>query len=61
MPTRRRTFLGLSAAGAAGPGAGMLGAGQALAGPATWGPSPRQAPAEPLAIGGRTAWDAALD
>jgi dipeptidyl aminopeptidase/acylaminoacyl peptidase len=64
MSIRRRTFLGLGAAGAAGVGAGMLGAGQALADPATRFPSPRrastkkavsprQAPTEPFAIGWR--------
>ncbi len=54
MTMRRRTFLGLSAAGAAGVGASLLGAGQALATPTR---HLLDAPAEPFAVGVREyAW-----
>ncbi|MEO3754551.1 alpha/beta hydrolase [Streptomyces sp. B6B3] len=53
MSIRRRSLLGLGAAGAVGLSAGMLRPGQALAGSTPTLPSARQAPTEPFAIGWR--------
>ncbi|MEU4768355.1 alpha/beta hydrolase, partial [Actinosynnema sp. NPDC023794] len=50
MTMRRRTFLSVSAAGAAGVGLGLLGVGQALAAPV--GPM-ATAPTTPFAVGVR--------